>query len=255
MDNNDKNIISPLRFGLKQNDQAFKELARDVKNFVQSINNASNALNKKLEKFVSYWENTNEEEALQTQVNSVLGKLIDDTKKIENIFSHLKCADNDSNIVNFEKTNIKILLKNIISDFQNTHSKGERIYELNYCAENMVATIDKTKFCNMINILLENSTKFTMKGQIIIQVLEINNEWVISVKDSGEGISHETLDRIFKNFDQPDKHIESNSGLSKVKRYVDMHFGRLHITSIPNSRTNITFFIPENLPVGKFKIT
>jgi len=88
----------------------------------------------------------------------------------------------------------------------------------------------------MLN-LLSNAIKFTDSGgNINVNIYDKGENIIISVKDSGIGISKDKQDIIFDRFRQVDKsltrdHEGSGIGLSLVKSLVEMHGGKISIQS------------------------
>lgn len=61
---------------------------------------------------------------------------------------------------------------------------------------------------------------------------------VLLIKDTGQGIKHEDLGRIFERFYRGDKSRSQEGtglGLSIVKEYVDSLSGMIDVTSVPNA--------------------
>ena len=85
------------------------------------------------------------------------------------------------------------------------------------------------------NNLLSNAIKFTDKGgKITVRLFKSGDRIVVSVKDTGCGMSAQTGKRIFEKFYQGDtSHKEEGNGLglSLVKRVIDMLGGDIKVES------------------------
>jgi two-component system, NtrC family, sensor kinase len=105
-------------------------------------------------------------------------------------------------------------------------------------------TIDQRRIKQVLINLLNNAVKFTpIVGNVTLAVaLEKlngteNHDYVrISVTDTGIGIAPEDLDKLFERFIQVDaaltrKYEGTGLGLTLVKRIVEMHGGRVGVTS------------------------
>ena len=85
--------------------------------------------------------------------------------------------------------------------------------------------------------LLNNAAKYTPEGGHIQVLAERDgDEAVITVQDSGIGLSQDMLPRVFDMFAQVDRSMERAQGglgigLALVKRLVEMHGGSVHATS------------------------
>jgi two-component system CheB/CheR fusion protein len=92
---------------------------------------------------------------------------------------------------------------------------------------------DRTRLAQVIGNLLANSAKFTPRGgQTVLAVEERANQAVVRVRDTGAGMSAETLEHVFEPFVQGAQTIERTGGglglgLALVKELVELHGGRV----------------------------
>jgi len=100
----------------------------------------------------------------------------------------------------------------------------------------------------MIN-LVNNSIKFTEKGQISIRVDPLGDSQIlISVRDTGIGIPSELLETIFQEFSQVDTSSTrvaggTGLGLPISRRLVEMHGGRMWAESTGISGEGSVFYV------------
>lgn len=83
--------------------------------------------------------------------------------------------------------------------------------------------------------------------------LDDNGFVIVSVRDSGGGLSDEALDRVFDRArpSQTPKGLgESGAGLALVKALVEAHGGRLWVESEQGAGTTFSFVLPTNSPTG-----
>lgn len=103
--------------------------------------------------------------------------------------------------------------------------------------EEKVMNFDADKIERIILNLLSNSIKFTNSGgKIYVNMNDLGNSIIISVKDTGVGIPEDKLKMIFERFGQVDKTLRRNSegtgiGLCLVKSFVEMHGGTIEVKS------------------------
>jgi two-component system phosphate regulon sensor histidine kinase PhoR len=105
--------------------------------------------------------------------------------------------------------------------------------------EEKVIACDPDKIERIILNLLSNAIKFTpSNGYIYVNIYDRQDKTIISVKDTGIGISEDMKTLIFQRFVQVDKSTSRNRegsgiGLSLVKSLVQLHNGKIRlITSI-----------------------
>lgn len=116
---------------------------------------------------------------------------------------------------------------------------------------------DKNRLVQIIFNLLHNAVKFTEQGSIIVSAKHDYQMATISVQDTGKGISEELQSRVFQAYEQGDASITSDStgiglGLSICKQLIEMHGGKISVTSSLNKGSIFTFTIPLALnPAGE----
>ena len=102
---------------------------------------------------------------------------------------------------NFQDSKIEEIVKNAINEL--SHSAEEKNLRLIYKKLNKIIpiiNIDEEKIKNVIINLINNAIKYTTRGSIIVS-LKANKENVeFCVSDSGLGIRHEDMPKLFKKF-------------------------------------------------------
>jgi signal transduction histidine kinase len=99
--------------------------------------------------------------------------------------------------------------------------------------------------------ILHNSIKFTPAGGTIhLEILHGMNTVEVMIKDSGIGISKEEQDRIFDRFYKVDSSRYSEAGgsglgLAIVRKIVDIHHGRIEVSSEAGKGTQLTVMLPS----------
>ena len=97
---------------------------------------------------------------------------------------------------------------------------------------------DQHKIEHIVQNLVSNAIKFTDKGSVTISLTKTETKAVISVKDTGIGISETNIPLIFDEFRQADSSITrrfggTGLGLSIVSKYLDLLDGHISVNSIP----------------------
>lgn len=108
--------------------------------------------------------------------------------------------------------------------------------------------IDPDRIQQVIVNLISNSIKFTPPGgQVVVRLEQSESEAIISVTDTGIGISPEFLPHVFERFRQADGSSTRNHGglglgLSIVRRLVELHNGSVLVES-PGEGRGTTFTV------------
>jgi signal transduction histidine kinase len=109
---------------------------------------------------------------------------------------------------------------------------------------------DAAKVKQILYNLLSNAVKFTPEGGRVEVAAAVNGRSVaLTVSDTGIGIALEDQERIFSEFLQLDgsyarRYQGTGLGLALVKRFVEMHGGRIWVESRPGSGSRFSFTIP-----------
>jgi len=111
--------------------------------------------------------------------------------------------------------------------------------------------IDRRRMSQVMGNLLDNALKFTPeKGRVEIEVKKIKNDIVVSIKDTGIGMSKETLKKLFTPFFQAKSDITrkyggTGLGLSICKGLIEAHGGKIWAESQGEGKGSIfTFTLP-----------
>ena len=98
--------------------------------------------------------------------------------------------------------------------------------------------------------LLSNAMKYTQKGgEISISAIREPSHYVISIQDTGIGISAENQNKVFERFnrildDQSEQVTGAGIGLALVKSLVESHQGQIKLESEVNNGTLIQVTLP-----------
>ena len=101
--------------------------------------------------------------------------------------------------------------------------------------------------------LLTNAAKFTEQGCITVRAWTDgegpSSQVVVSVSDTGQGISSEDRDRVFERFEQGTlgngrRPNGAGLGLALSKEFVEMHGGKIWVESAPGEGSTFTFTLP-----------
>jgi len=108
---------------------------------------------------------------------------------------------------------------------------------------------DKNRLRQVMINLISNAMKFTEKGSITCRVRKQKNEIIISVVDTGKGISNVNQEKIFEKFKQigsspKGKPKGTGLGLPICKEIVKQHGGRIWVESEIGKGSTFSFALP-----------
>jgi len=115
---------------------------------------------------------------------------------------------------------------------------------------------DMQKCQHILQNLISNAVKFTERGTVEIKTVQTNNQIIISVTDSGIGISAEHLPHIFDEFRQADgstsrKYGGTGLGLAIAKKYANLLGGNISVTSVLEKGSTFTLSLPVEYDAEK----
>ena len=104
----------------------------------------------------------------------------------------------------------------------------------------------------MLSNLLDNAIKYTPPGgSVSVSVSENDGQVVVSVKDTGIGISPRDLPHVFERFYRGDESRSQTGiglGLSLARAIARAHDGDITATSTPDQGSTFTITLPKSLP-------
>lgn len=120
-------------------------------------------------------------------------------------------------------------------------------------AANVPVFADRQMLSTIIRNLISNAIKFTPEeGNITIKAFRTDNQTIISITDSGIGISSERINKLFR-IDSNNSTLgtaeEEGTGLGLIlcKEFVDKHGGTIQVESQPGAGSTFTVGLPLHL--------
>ena len=110
---------------------------------------------------------------------------------------------------------------------------------------------DRDRIAQIFMNLLNNSIKYGKEeGKVTIDILDIEGQLWVELKDDGIGISREHLPRLFERFYRVGSSRNRNEGgsglgLAIVKHIIDAHSQTITVTSMKGKGTTFTFTLPK----------
>lgn len=120
--------------------------------------------------------------------------------------------------------------------------------------DSLMLTVDPQKLSLVLNNLIDNGVKYNVKnGRVIVKLEELPSvPYVqISVSDTGLGIPHDDMDRLFKKFFRAQNALKvetvgSGLGLYIARNVVLRHGGKISVDSELNRGTVVAFTLPTD---------
>ncbi|MCX6001954.1 MAG: ATP-binding protein [Chloroflexi bacterium] len=175
----------------------------------------------------------------------LLNRLITDLRE-------LSLAEAGQLKLNLETADLGALIDSEITVFQ-ARCQDKQVLLRAEVADNLPAvSIDRDRIRQALHNLLENALRFTSaQGDITVQAkVSKDNGVLVSVSDSGSGIDAADLPYVFDHFYKADKsrqriHGSAGIGLALVKKYIELHGGKVWVESEAGKGSRFSFTIPS----------
>ena len=107
--------------------------------------------------------------------------------------------------------------------------------------------IDKDKIRQVLSNVIDNAIRYTNKGGVNIKLNSQNSKFKIEVIDTGAGMTHEELDKMFESFSRGVAGTRLYTegvglGLYISRKFIEMHNGKIWAES-PGRGKGSTFHI------------
>jgi len=173
-----------------------------------------------------------------------------ESSRMESILSDLLVISKMDRIdyeLEFSRLNIKDIVNECLNVLKNSITEKGLKYNVDVQSETL--QLDKVKMSQVVLNIIKNAANYTDSGQIDIVGKRDNNEYVLSISDTGIGIKEDDFDKIFKRFYRVDKARSrdtggSGLGLSISKNVVAKHNGSITVHSKINEGTTFTVHLP-----------
>jgi two-component system sensor histidine kinase VicK len=170
----------------------------------------------------------------------------------ENILDVTK-IESHSLILNKEPLNLNTLISEILKNYAKKVVKlpmAKIVYDFKY-RDDIIVEADKDRLSQVITNLLDNALKFTNPDQQISVIIDKNRvkekeegkeQVIVSVKDTGEGISDKILSKLFIKLTPTDSSTGTGLGLYICKNIIEAHGGKIWAENNPDGRGAIFRF-------------
>jgi two-component system sensor histidine kinase BaeS len=114
----------------------------------------------------------------------------------------------------------------------------------------IAVVVDRDRLAISLDELLENAIRHTEEGDRIgIEAVQLADQVLLTVRDSGKGIPPEALSHVFDRFYRVDRDRNRRGGgaglgLSIVRAVAEAHGGSITVVSTPGGGTAFTITLP-----------
>lgn len=198
------------------------------------------------EKYLEYAKDINES---GTHLLEIINDILDLSK-----------AEAGKLILSYEEVHVGKAINKCVTIITDRANKGKVTISVDVPRMLPALLIDRLRFIQVILNVISNAVKFTPEGgNVHISVKNQQNdfetsEFIISIKDTGIGMSKDDIESAFQRFGQVDsglnrKYEGTGLGLPLTKKLMELHHGKIEIESEIGKGTNVVLYFPEVPPI------
>ena len=249
-----ENRVAEKTDQLKQSVAALEEAARHKKNFIANV---THELRTPLT-LIRGWTDF----ILEGETGKVPAKMMEGIDKIglqtlnltEKINELLKVSKFDAGMSKLVLTRVDVNsdIDRIVKSFKGLTCQRNIGLEFFECPEIHSLFLDREKLKDILHNLIRNAYKFTENGDIRVILSKEGFNMVITVEDTGVGMSEQILEKVFHRFRQGDgsltrKYEGTGLGLAIVKESAELMHGDVSVKSTLGSGSSFSVTIPADL--------
>lgn len=245
-----KNLLDRLEETNNEKDKLTKEKQRIITDISHDLKTPLTVIQGFSEALIEHRVSKDKEEKY---LKTIKKKAILANKLINSLFEYVQ-MDHPDYQIHLEKVDLCEFVKIFLAEkYNEIEQKGFNI-EINIPKYPIVMSLDLKLIIRLLENILGNSLKYNPTNTTIyIDILEKENNAIISIADDGIGISDEIIEDVFNPF------ITSNSsrasgegtglGLSIAKKIVELHQGSINLIRPIKKEFSTKFII--SLPIKK----
>lgn len=222
--------IGRLADSFNEMSKGLKEKTTLIANLDKEIENRKRA-EERTRQLAEEWQKT-----FDSLKGAMSGVKQDTLDKVGNLVDATK-IEADKIKLTLATIDIKDLVKKAVFVFEPKIREKGLDLKLDMPREKVNIEVDPERIKQVLEILVNNSLKFTHKGYIAISIKESKEEVECSVADTGTSIPKEEIPKLFDGF----RHLS----FSIAKGIIDKHNGKIWIESDPSKLTKVTFKLPR----------
>ena len=171
-------------------------------------------------------------------------------KRLTNNLLDVTKIESQSLELDKEKLNLNDLILEVLKDY--VDKQKTQMVKIVYDFKNIddvIIEADRDRVAQVICNLLDNALKFTQASQMIFLIVdkkkdkeEGKEQVIVSVKDTGSGISKEVLPKLFSKFTTGESSSGTGLGLYICKNIIQAHDGKIWAENEPDGKGAIFRF-------------
>jgi len=198
------------------------------------------------EKYLEYAKDINES---GTHLLEIINDILDLSK-----------AEAGKLILSYEEVHVGKAINKCVTIIADRARKGNVTISVDVPKMLPALLVDRLRFIQVMLNVISNAVKFTPEGgnvHVSVSCKEIDGEvteFIVSIKDTGIGMTKEDIDSAFQRFGQVDsglnrKYEGTGLGLPLTQKLMELHHGSIEIESEIGKGTNVILHFPAIPPI------
>ncbi len=152
-----------------------------------------------------------------------------------------------------QPTDLAGLTADVASMFRSTAEHAGLEFGVELPATPVTARVDRAMWTTIVTNLLSNAVKYTQHGSITIRLHTADGQAMLTVSDTGAGISPDQQQRVFERFYRAGAEATEGAGigLALVADLVHAHLGQIDVVSTNENGTTFTVTVPLAIDAGR----
>jgi len=256
---------SYLKFKIKQKTEELiiaKDIAEESNRLKTNfINNIPQEIRTPMNGIIGLSEFLNEESLSSEERQKYTQMIIGNSKELLSIIDNIleiSQLQTKRFTLRLVETNLKDVFQTLVShhEIKATEKNTKFSIESNLARTENLILIDRPKLNKILNALVDNAVKYTTDGSINISYKVIDDFLLISIEDTGIGISEKNKNKIKESLvsDAKNSNVEYDGmglGLTIAKKNSDFIGGQITLISDKNKGSTFTLKVPYNPVVIK----
>jgi len=190
-----------------------------------------------------------DKDATTESLKDVLSSNLEEVNKLSNLAEMLLNLSQIGNTnIKFESVNLNKVTKEVIKNYKFTN---KRINFKN--SKNQIVTGNEMAITDLVKVLIDNAVQYSPCDSVIdIDITQKDGSFAqFKISNAGQGIQSDKIPYVFDRFYRADKsrtngdHKGYGLGLALAKNIVELHNGKISVTSTPDVETVFIFKIPK----------
>ncbi|MDV6168531.1 GAF domain-containing sensor histidine kinase [Flavobacterium sp. DG1-102-2] len=168
-------------------------------------------------------------------------------KRLANLLTQSELEEKDMTL-SIEEIDVKDMFTRLLNNFELLAGRKKQVIEL-HCEDTLPKLEgDKSKISDVLHNLLSNAIKYSYHNTSIkVSAREAGNYMHIEVKDEGQGLNFDDIQKLFNKFAKlsskpTGKETSNGLGLSISKSFIELHRGNIYAMS-PGKDKGTTFIV------------